>query len=101
MADDARVRGLADAAGAAMRAGRAGNKRQAARIFRDVLAIAPPADQVPPELRDKLDHARTAVEVNAAALAAELKKRTAALRARHAGESLERYEECEAVQLGG
>jgi hypothetical protein len=79
---------------------RSGNKRAAARIFRDVLAIAPPADQLPPELREKLVQTRKAVDENAAALAAELAKRTADLRARHAGESLERYEECEAVQLG-
>ena len=79
---------------------RSGNRRQAARIFRDVLAIAPPLDQVPPELRDKLVQARKAVEDNAAALAAELEKRTAPVRARHAGENLERYNECEAVQLG-
>jgi aspartate beta-hydroxylase len=79
---------------------RTGNKRQAARLFKDVLAIAPPLDQVPPELRDKLVHARHAVEENAAALATELEKRTAPLRARHAGENLERYDECEAVQLG-
>jgi hypothetical protein len=79
---------------------RSGNKRQAARLFRDVLAIAPAPDQLPPELRDKLDHARKAVDENAAALAAELAKRTAPVRARHAGEALDRYEECEAVQLG-
>jgi aspartyl/asparaginyl beta-hydroxylase (cupin superfamily) len=79
---------------------RAGNKRQASRSFRDVLAIAPPPDQVPAELRGKLDHARKAVDENAAALAAELAKRTAPIRAQHSGEALDRYEECEAVQLG-
>ncbi|HEX9159680.1 MAG TPA: aspartyl/asparaginyl beta-hydroxylase domain-containing protein, partial [Rhizomicrobium sp.] len=79
---------------------RNGNRRQAARIFKDVLAIAPPAEDVPPELREKLLHAKEAVRENAAALAVELEKRTAPVRAAHAGENLERYDECEAVQLG-
>ncbi|HLY07621.1 MAG TPA: aspartyl/asparaginyl beta-hydroxylase domain-containing protein [Rhizomicrobium sp.] len=79
---------------------RTGNRHQAARIFRDVLRIAPPPDQAPPELGEKLVHARLCVDDNAAALAAELEKRTAPVRAAHAGADLERYEECEAVQLG-
>lgn len=79
---------------------RTGNRRRAARLFRDVLAIAPAPDQVPPEFREKLVHARAAVEENAAALAAELEKRTAAIRTRHAGEDLARYDECQDVQLG-
>ncbi|HEX3429383.1 MAG TPA: aspartyl/asparaginyl beta-hydroxylase domain-containing protein [Rhizomicrobium sp.] len=86
--------------GKALAVERSGDKRQAARIFRDVLRIAPPPDQAPPEIREKLVHARGLVEENAAALATELARRTAPVRARHAHENLERYDECEAVQLG-
>src|SRR5579871_4053272 len=79
---------------------RSGNKRGAARIYKDVLKIVPPPEQVPPELKEKLAHARIVVEENAAALGAEIAKRTAPVRARHAGQDLARYDECEAVQLG-
>jgi aspartate beta-hydroxylase len=79
---------------------REGQERQAARVFKDVLAIAPPDDKVAPELREKLQHARAAVEKNAAALAVELRERLAPVRARHAGESFDRFDECEAIQLG-
>ena len=79
---------------------RTGFKRQAARVFKDVLAIAPPADQLSPELRERLDHAKATVAANAAALETELEARLAPVRARHAGGSLERYDECQAVQLG-
>jgi aspartyl/asparaginyl beta-hydroxylase (cupin superfamily) len=79
---------------------RTGHKRQAARVFKDVLSIAPPGDQLSPELREKLDHARRAVEDNAAALEAALAGRLAPVRARHVGESFDRFDECEAIQLG-
>lgn len=79
---------------------RSGRKRQAARIFRDVLAISPPLEQVSAELREKLVHARACVEENASALEAELRIRLDPLRARYVGESLDRFDECEAIQLG-
>ncbi len=79
---------------------RSGQNRQAARIYKDVLAIAPADDKLPAELREKLRHARVVVEENAAALEAELNARLAPLRARHTAETLERFDECEAIRLG-
>jgi aspartate beta-hydroxylase len=79
---------------------RTGQNQYAARVFKDVLSIAPPPEQVPAELREKLHHARGAVERNAAALEAELNARLAPVRARHAGEMLDRFDECQAIQLG-
>ncbi|MGH6877406.1 MAG: aspartyl/asparaginyl beta-hydroxylase domain-containing protein [Rhizomicrobium sp.] len=79
---------------------RCGQTRKAARIYKDVLAIAPPAAEVAPELAARLAHARSAVDANAAALDAELNARLASLRARHAGELLERFDECQAIQVG-
>lgn len=79
---------------------RKGQPRQAARIFRDVLKIAPPPEQMPAELRDKLVHARDSVAENAAALEAELNAQLAPLRAKHASEPLDRFDECQAIQLG-
>jgi aspartyl/asparaginyl beta-hydroxylase (cupin superfamily) len=79
---------------------RMGEKRQAARIFRDALAIAAPDAQLPAELREKLNYARARVAENAAALEEELNSRLAPIRARHRGESLERFDECQEIQLG-
>jgi len=79
---------------------RNGQKHHAARIYKDVLAIAPPPEQVPTELRERLRHARRAVEDNAAALESELNARLAPLREKHQGVSLERFDECQAIQLG-
>jgi len=79
---------------------RNGRTRQAARIYKDVLTIAPPVEQVPAELREKLARARAVVQDNATALEAELNSRLDPVRRRHGGESLERFEECQAVQIG-
>jgi aspartyl/asparaginyl beta-hydroxylase (cupin superfamily) len=51
-------------------------------------------------LREKLGHARRMVEENAIALEAELNARLAPIRAIHEGESLRRFDECQAIQLG-
>lgn len=79
---------------------RMGEKRQAARIFRDASAIAPPEEQLPSELRDKLNYAHRRVEENAAALEKELNSRLSAVRERHKDESLDRFDECQEIQLG-
>lgn len=79
---------------------RTGQNHLAARIYKDVLAIAPPPEQVPGELREKLRHARQAVDANATALEAELNARLAPIRARYTDGMLERFEECQAIQLG-
>ncbi|HEX4078505.1 MAG TPA: aspartyl/asparaginyl beta-hydroxylase domain-containing protein [Rhizomicrobium sp.] len=79
---------------------RGGQKRHAAKIYKDLLAIAPPAAQLAPELREKVEHARAVVEENAVALERALTAKLAPVRARHAGETLERFDECQAIQLG-
>jgi aspartyl/asparaginyl beta-hydroxylase (cupin superfamily) len=79
---------------------RRGLQRQAARVYKDVLAIAPPSEQASPELREKLDHARQAVEGNAAALEASLRERLDPVRARYSGAAFDRFDECQAIQLG-
>ncbi|HEY1612866.1 MAG TPA: aspartyl/asparaginyl beta-hydroxylase domain-containing protein [Rhizomicrobium sp.] len=78
---------------------RLGEIHQAARVYRDVLTIAPPEDQLAPELRTKLHHARSKVEENAVAFQEHLNARTAPIRERHRGERLDRFDECEAIQL--
>jgi aspartyl/asparaginyl beta-hydroxylase (cupin superfamily) len=79
---------------------RTGDRRQAAQIFKDVLTIAPPSDQLTPELHQALDHARKAVNENAAALDKHLKSRLDPIRARHRGAPLERFDECKEISLG-
>lgn len=44
---------------------RAGNPREAARIFKDALSIAPPDEQLPPDLQAALQRARARVSENA------------------------------------
>ncbi len=51
---------------------RAGDKRQAARIYKDVLTIAPPEDRLPRELKAQIEHARTRVRENAEEMTAFL-----------------------------
>jgi aspartate beta-hydroxylase len=79
---------------------RTGEKKQAARTYKDVLTIAPPDAHLPADLRAPMQHARVVVDENAAALDAYLNEWLAAVRARHAGEKLDRFEECRDVTLG-
>jgi aspartyl/asparaginyl beta-hydroxylase (cupin superfamily)/Flp pilus assembly protein TadD len=79
---------------------RMGQKRQAARVFKDVLTIAPPEEQISPELRAPLALAREAVEQNAAALEAYLHASLEKAAIAHADTNLSRFEECRAIALG-
>jgi aspartyl/asparaginyl beta-hydroxylase (cupin superfamily) len=79
---------------------RTGNKRQAARVYKDVLSIAPPDDESPPEMRAPLRHAREVKEQNAAELDAWLRARLEPATARHAQENLDRFQECRDIALG-
>jgi aspartyl/asparaginyl beta-hydroxylase (cupin superfamily) len=79
---------------------RTGNKRQAARVYKDVLSIVPPEDQQPPEMRPPLRHARDVVEQNAAELEDWLRARLEPAVARHAQEKLDRFQECREIALG-
>jgi aspartate beta-hydroxylase len=79
---------------------RSGALRQAARTYKDVLVIAPPDEQLSPELRSPLQHAREVVHDNAADLDAHLRRRLDAVRTRHAGAKLDRFDECKEIVLG-
>jgi len=74
--------------------------RQAAQIYKMVMAIAPPDDQLSGELRDALVKGRDLVRRNAEELDAHLRQRLGGIRARHAGETLTRFDECKDVALG-
>ena len=74
--------------------------RQAAQVYRMVVAIAPPDDQLSADLRDALKHGRDVVRRNAEELDEHLRRRLGAIRARHAGETLSRFDECKDVALG-
>lgn len=79
---------------------RTGDKRGAARIYKDVMSIAPPEDQVPADLSAPLKRAREAVSSNAAELDAYLEDRLADAGRKHAAENLTRFEQCRDVALG-
>ncbi len=79
---------------------RMGDLRQAAKTYGVVAAIAPPDENLSPELRSALVHAREVVRDNAAALDAHLKGRIEAVKARHAGAKFARMDECRDVVLG-
>lgn len=79
---------------------RAGDKRQAARIYKDVLTIAPPEDRLPRELKAQIEHARTRVRENAEEMTAFLADRMGPARARHAGADFSRFDECSDVAVG-
>ncbi|HUO93918.1 MAG TPA: tetratricopeptide repeat protein, partial [Rhizomicrobium sp.] len=66
--------------------------RQAAQVYRMVVAIAPPDDQLSADLRDALKHGRDVVRRNAEELDEHLRRRLGAIRARHAGETLSRFD---------
>lgn len=79
---------------------RSGAVRQAAQTFKDVLAIAPPDDQLTGEMQSAMHHARAAVEKNAAALDAYLHSRLEPVMARHRSADSGRFEECREIALG-
>jgi aspartyl/asparaginyl beta-hydroxylase (cupin superfamily) len=79
---------------------RSGAKRKAAKIFSDVLKIAPREDQLTGELQQALRRAREAVELNAATLDGYLEDRLKSARQRFAGEKLDRFEECKDIATG-
>lgn len=79
---------------------RMGEKRQAARAYKDAVALAPPDDQLAPELRNPLRRARDTVEENASRLEAYLQSRLAPLRTNYPGAKLDRFEQCRQVAIG-
>lgn len=72
--------------------------RQAARLYKDVLTVAP-ADP-PVWLVQPLERARAAVEANRAALDRHLRSRLEETRTRHVEENTERFDEAKDVMIG-
>jgi aspartyl/asparaginyl beta-hydroxylase (cupin superfamily) len=79
---------------------RAGRRRQAARVFRDVLKIMPARDLADPGMQRAVQHARGAVEENTAQLERHLEAALADLRRQHAGARLDRFERSLQVMIG-
>jgi aspartyl/asparaginyl beta-hydroxylase (cupin superfamily) len=79
---------------------RGGQRHRAAKVYKDVLTIAPPDDQLSGELRQAIARAREAVEQNAIELERFLEAKLEPVRARHAGEGLARFDETRDIALG-
>jgi aspartate beta-hydroxylase len=79
---------------------RSGNPRAAAMIYKNVLKIAPPEEELAPDLRSALNHARKVVAENAVATDKYLEARLAAVRSRHKGANFDRFDECKDIALG-
>lgn len=79
---------------------RQGHERRAALAYKEALAIAPPDERLTPDLQAPVDRAREAVAAYDAALKTHLLERVSGLRERHAGESLERFDESVRILSG-
>ncbi len=79
---------------------RGGKTRAAAKIYKNVIAIAPAEEEIAPDLREPMRHARDMVRENAVALERHLEARLAAIRSRHEGASFDRFEECKDIATG-
>ena len=79
---------------------RAGQQRQAAKVYNDVLTVMPDASQAEAWLRQPLAHARRVVEENRRTLSRFLDERLSATKARHGGASLARFDEARDVMIG-
>ena len=79
---------------------RAGKHRAAAEVYSNVLKILPPREQIPFGLEVPIAHAQEVVLKNTVQMETFLRNRLAPLRAKHAGERLNRFDECEAVATG-
>ena len=79
---------------------RQGKRRQAAKVFRDVLKIMPATDELGAGLQKAAVHARSAVQENMDALERHLDGVLADLRHRHAGARLDRFERSLQVMIG-
>ncbi len=73
---------------------RRGEPRAAAATYRTALQSVPRSAQLPPEMQAHLQHAQRAVEANNSALETFLEDRLSDLRARHANQSLARFDKC-------
>jgi len=74
--------------------------RAAARVYQDVLKIAPRPESIPLELAARLHHAREVVAAESARLAEYLRAATRDLHAAHESHALARVDECLDVLAG-
>lgn len=79
---------------------RGGHDRKASQVYKNLLLIAPPDSEVPPEFQEPLRHAREIVRENTLALEKLLASRLDAVRHRHGNEALDRFDECVDIALG-
>jgi aspartyl/asparaginyl beta-hydroxylase (cupin superfamily) len=79
---------------------RVGTSRAAAKAYKTALAIAPPDEEMPPDLRSVAAHARERVRDNGIALEQFLETRLTAVRGRHKGAKLDRFDQCKDIALG-
>ncbi len=68
--------------------------RNAARTYQNVLACLAPGEEVPPNLKEAVAHAKAMVDADLAALAAALEGPLAEIGARHAGAKRRRVDLC-------
>jgi aspartyl/asparaginyl beta-hydroxylase (cupin superfamily) len=79
---------------------RTGQTRLAALEYKKLLGVLPPPGKIPKEMEAAIAHAREVVAKNAEQLETALREKLAGLRQKHAGASLERFDECNDVALG-
>jgi tetratricopeptide (TPR) repeat protein len=79
---------------------RLGKRRQAARVFRDVLKIMPPVATLTEGYQRAVTHAQGAIAENQQSLEKHLEGVLSSLRHAHAGERLDRFERSVDVLLG-
>ncbi|MGN6453709.1 MAG: aspartyl/asparaginyl beta-hydroxylase domain-containing protein [Steroidobacteraceae bacterium] len=75
-------------------------KRQAARAYQNALATIPAGVEPPEPVREALNHARSVVEADNAALSAMLEKPLAEIRERHGGQRQRRFDRCLDILMG-
>jgi aspartate beta-hydroxylase len=79
---------------------RSGQRRHAARIYKNALSVAPPSEQLPPDLQKSLEAARHAVDKNAQELERQLQPALDAVRSQWGGADSRRFEACRDALLG-
>lgn len=79
---------------------KAGRRRAAARVFNDALKITPPEERLSADLRNLVQRARAAVAENTAALDSHIEAKLGALRERHRGARLDRFDESKDALTG-
>jgi len=71
-----------------------GDPRNAARIYRNAVAVLPPDGKAPETVQEALDHARQLIAADDAALAQAIEERLEPIRARHGAGSSRRVTRC-------